>query len=246
VDDRLPPLPLEVEVVNDMVVEAVSQQVVRGGSFDGIGPQGVEGVMVRDEAPAPRAKEGPCELAKTVPAAVKGKRTKTVVVKTNGLGRTTTRKSMRNRGAAATPTMAKAQQRAAERNLEKGNPFTVLDPLSDSHLSHVASDSCVVFTPSAGTPIEALSLIRAKERAQAALAEAAFRKEQAELERARSAGEAEQPVLGDGEGNPPAVPPARSDLAVEAGAAPSTEMASTSTCPTQRASGGGGWWWETC
>jgi hypothetical protein len=113
----------------------------------------------------------------------------------------TTRKSMRNRGAAAIPTMEKAQQRAAERNLEKGNPFTVLDSLSDSHLSRVASDSCVVFTPSAGSPIEALSMIRAKERAQAALAEVAANREAAALAHAHAAGEAahaepeaEQPV----------------------------------------------------
>jgi hypothetical protein len=32
-----------------------------------------------------------------------------------------------------------------------------------------------VFTPTAGTPVEAISLIRAKERVQAALAEVAFR-----------------------------------------------------------------------
>ncbi|KAK1615152.1 hypothetical protein QYE76_020669 [Lolium multiflorum] len=92
---------------------------MRGGSFDGFSTQEVEEVTVRDTAPVPRAKERLCELAETMPAAAKGKCTKTVVVETNRPGRTSTRKSARNRGAAATPTMAKAQQRAVERNLEK-------------------------------------------------------------------------------------------------------------------------------
>jgi hypothetical protein len=42
----------------------------------------------------------------------------------------------------------------------------------------VASDCCFVFTPSAGTPAEALSLIRAKERLQGSLAAVARRQEQ--------------------------------------------------------------------
>jgi hypothetical protein len=56
--------------------------------------------------------------------------------------------------------------------------FSVLDLLPDSRLSSVISDSCIVFVPSAGSPGEALSLLRAKEKVQAALAEVALRKEQ--------------------------------------------------------------------
>jgi hypothetical protein len=69
-----------------------------------------------------------------------------------------------------------------ERNLnsDAGNPdsFSVLDLLPDSHLSSVISDSCIVFVPSAGSPGEVLSLLRAQEKVQAALAEVAMCKEQ--------------------------------------------------------------------
>jgi hypothetical protein len=112
------------------------------------------------------------------------------------------RKSSRNKGMAANkPILEKAQMRAAEKNLETGN-FTALDSLSDDHLLAVAADSCVVFTPAAGTPVEAISLIRAKERVQAALAEVAARKE-LELA-ARKAREAALPVSVEGEGHPAA------------------------------------------
>jgi hypothetical protein len=105
---------------------------------------------------------------------------------------TVIRKSSRYKGSAANkPAMERAKERAAERNLEKGNDFTVLDTYSDDHLTSVAADCCVVFTPSAGTPVEALSLIRAKERVQAALASVTRRQEIAkEEEAAREAREA--------------------------------------------------------
>jgi hypothetical protein len=113
-------------------------------------------------------------------------------------GAKTVRKSSRNKGLAANkPVMKKAQMRAAEKNLEIGN-FTALDSFSDDHLVSVAADSCVVFTPAAGTPVEAISLIRAKERVQAALAEVAARKEQEQV--ARAAREAAQPTSAEGEG----------------------------------------------
>jgi hypothetical protein len=75
--------------------------------------------------------------------------------------------------------MEKAQQLAADKNLEtvvtnkgvdKGTDFAVLDILPDSHLSSIVKDSCIVFSPSKGSPGEALSIVRAKERVQAALA----------------------------------------------------------------------------
>jgi hypothetical protein len=83
-----------------------------------------------------------------------------------------------------TSALARAQQLTAEKNLEgkttligkeKGNDFAVLDIFPDSHLSFVVTDSCMLFIPSAGEPGEALSIIRAKEKVQAALAETARR-----------------------------------------------------------------------
>jgi hypothetical protein len=118
---------------------------------------------VRGAAPVPKSKEAAIVLDKAAPVVVKGRRTKTVVVKASGAGQASTRKSARNRSASANPTMAKAQQCMAERNLEKGNSFTVLDSISDVHLWTIDSDSYVVFTPSASTPVEVLSLIRARD-----------------------------------------------------------------------------------
>jgi UDP-N-acetylglucosamine 2-epimerase len=87
---------------------------------------------------------------------------------------TAIRKSSTYKGSAANkPVMERAKERAAERNLKKGNDFIVLDTYSDDHLTSVVADCCVVFTQSAGTPVEALSLIRAKERVQVALASVA-------------------------------------------------------------------------
>jgi hypothetical protein len=90
---------------------------------------------------------------------------------------TPVRKSGRNQGAAAgTPILELAQRLAAEKNLEtnkakpKGNNSSALDILSDSHISSVVRDSCLLFHPRVGAPLEAISLIRAKEKAQEALA----------------------------------------------------------------------------
>jgi hypothetical protein len=102
---------------------------------------------------------------------------------------TAVRKSARNAAVApGTSALARAQQLTAEKNLEgksattttssgkeKGNDFAVLDIFPDSHLSSVVSDSCMLFIPSAGEPGEALSIIRAKEKVQAAIAETARR-----------------------------------------------------------------------
>jgi hypothetical protein len=136
-----------------------------------------------------------------VPSTARGRRTKTILVDDEGgsvSGAKSVRKSARHKGTTASkPVMERAQRRAAVKNLETGT-FTTLDSLSDDHLSSVAADSCVVFTPAAGTPVEAISLIREKERVQAALAAAAFRKEQ-ELA-ACAAREAAQPSSTGGEG----------------------------------------------
>ena len=94
-----------------------------------------------------------------------------------------TRKSARLHGpAAAMPSVEKAQHRAATRNLEltglpSSSPFSVLQDLSDSHLASVVHDVGLDFAVETGREAEVLSLIRAKEAAQAAIAEAVFRRE---------------------------------------------------------------------
>jgi hypothetical protein len=117
-------------------------------------------------------------------AVARGKRSKAVPVGA-------ARKSVRNKGDKATMSAVnKAKLRAAEKNLDKeidqGN-FTALDPFSNEHFIKVARDSSVMFVPSAGTPSEAVELIRAKEKAQAAIAMVA----------AREAREAEARAVGD-------------------------------------------------
>jgi hypothetical protein len=111
--------------------------------------------------------------------------------------------------------MEKARRLAAEKNLDKerGTDHVILDLHSDFHLSLVIHDSCVVFNPAAGTPGEILSMIRAKEQLQAALAvvrqqqeaAAASKAEAARLAAEREAGEAARavaPDLAGGEGSP--------------------------------------------
>jgi hypothetical protein len=92
----------------------------------------------------------------------------------------TVRKRSRTKAAGAgVPSMEKAKRLTAERNLDadSGTSFSALDSLLNSHCACVLEDSCLIFNPSFGTPSEALDLIRAKEKAQAALAEATARKE---------------------------------------------------------------------
>jgi hypothetical protein len=105
-------------------------------------------------------------------------------------------------GASSTSALEKAKRRTAERNLDSdaGRPdsFSVLDLLPESRLSSVISDSCIVFVPSAGSPGEALSLLKAKEKVQAALAEVALRKEQeAAVHAAREAAAAAMPATSE-------------------------------------------------
>jgi hypothetical protein len=86
----------------------------------------------------------------------------------------------------------------AEKSLDKerGMDHVILDLHSDSHLSSVIRDSYVVFNPAADTPGEILSMIRAKEQLQAALAnirqqqEAAAACKAARLAAEREVGEA--------------------------------------------------------
>ncbi|KAK1631884.1 hypothetical protein QYE76_006199 [Lolium multiflorum] len=153
-----------------------------------LGPQGLPVVTPALEVPA-------------VPATARGRRSKAVPVPTGTCSEAATttlaalRKSSRYKGASASkPVLEKAMERAAEKNLETGN-FVVLDHLSDSHFSTLASDCCIVFTPSAGTPAEALSMIRAKERLQGSLAAVARRQAQEATDGA--AREAAQPPATD-------------------------------------------------
>jgi hypothetical protein len=133
--------------------------------------EGVETLVVEEEL---RVQQGAPDAmvaleVPAVPATARARRSKAVPVPSSSTP-AALRKSSRHKGTTASkPVLEKAMERAAEKNLETGN-FVVLDHLPDSHLSSVASDCCFVFTPSAGTPAEALSLIRAKERLQGSLA----------------------------------------------------------------------------
>jgi hypothetical protein len=124
---------------------------------------------------------------------VRGKRTKVVTTETilaikDKPSGARARKSSRLKGpAAAASSMDKAKKMAAERNLDTAagkEDFSVLDLYSDVRLSSMIMDSCVVFVPSAGSPSEALSVLRAKEQVQAALAEVATRLEKEKESRA--------------------------------------------------------------
>jgi hypothetical protein len=124
---------------------------------------------------------------------------------------TATRKSARHGGGkTGTSTLVKAQRLAAEKNLEgkckeSGTSAEVLGFLSDSHLSEVILDSGMVFRPSAGTQAEAISIIRAKETVQAALAATARRLElEAEARSAQAQCEAMGASVGQaGDSDPP-------------------------------------------
>jgi hypothetical protein len=116
------------------------------------------------------------------------------------------RKSARHsNGASAVSVLEKAKLLAADKNLEnaktveKGTNFSVLDLLPDSHLTSVVKDSCVIFSPSVGSPGEALSIIRAKEQVQAALAATSRRlKLEAEAKKAAEAAAVSSPPVGLG------------------------------------------------
>jgi hypothetical protein len=117
------------------------------------------------------------------------------------------RKSGRIKGSLASlPAMEKAQRLTAEKNLETGNDFIILDSHSDEHIASVLLDSCVTFAPSAGTTCEALSLLRAKEKVQDALAKVAAEKDLAD-QVAREAAVVAQELSGTAGEAAPSVPP---------------------------------------
>jgi hypothetical protein len=81
---------------------------------------------------------------------------------------------------ASTPVLQRAQERTATKNLDptgKLDDFAILPKVSEPHLLEVTHDLGLAFTCESHSPQEALSLIRAKEEAQATLALAVFRKE---------------------------------------------------------------------
>ena len=103
----------------------------------------------------------------------------------------TLRKSDRRDGGSDGLMMDKATRRLEEKcnSAAKKNPkgtnldpiFAILQDIPDAHFLSVASDSCVLFPSSDGQAAEALSLIRANELAQAALASTRVRLEQEQL-----------------------------------------------------------------
>jgi hypothetical protein len=77
--------------------------------------------------------------------------------------------------------MQKAQHRTASKNLNHAGTFTRLAHLPDAQLSSVACDSGLTFMIETHSESNILSIMRAKEAAQALLAQAALRKEPAQV-----------------------------------------------------------------
>ena len=112
--------------------------------------------------------------------------------------------------AASVPVAERAQARTAAKNLYtagmRDHKFTVLHDLPDEHLVSVLHDFGLAFSVETGlwSEAEILSLVRAKEEAQASLAPAAFRKELT-ASRAAAAVTAATPCDRDGWGHPTVV-----------------------------------------
>jgi hypothetical protein len=85
------------------------------------------------------------------------------------------RRSSRIQGSDAEPVLQKAIRATAMKNASGMTPseaFVSFPAFSDAHFLEVASDSSLVFDSAFGSPWQVLSLVRAKEIAQALLAEA--------------------------------------------------------------------------
>jgi hypothetical protein len=83
------------------------------------------------------------------------------------------RTSTRGSGSSATPILEKAIQRAKDKTpctSKSVDNFAILQDIPDSSLLSVARDSCIVFPSAAGNPAPLLSMMRARELAQAELA----------------------------------------------------------------------------
>jgi hypothetical protein len=100
------------------------------------------------------------------------------------------RSSARGASSSATPILEKAIQRAKDKTPGTSKSienFAILQDIPDASLLAVARDSCVVFPSAAGNPAPLLSMLRARELAQAELvlardraAEEALKKKEAE------------------------------------------------------------------
>jgi hypothetical protein len=85
------------------------------------------------------------------------------------------RRSSRIQGSDAEPVLQKAIRATAMKNASGMTPseaFVSFPAFSDAHFLEVASDSSLVFDSAFGSPRQVISLVRAKEIAQALLAEA--------------------------------------------------------------------------
>jgi hypothetical protein len=95
------------------------------------------------------------------------------------LARAINRTSAKNATANASST---SQAKHASKKPYKGkpelSPFTVLTDSSPSHLLKVAQDSCIVFSSTAGSPRTLITVLQAREVAQAELACARLKAEQ--------------------------------------------------------------------
>ena len=126
-------------------------------------------------APRSLAVAVPIPNAKTTHVSKCFKTTSTSSSKTPGTPISETRRSVRGKGQDAEPILQKAVCRTAEKKgtHSPNSAFAMFPKLSDEHFLAVASSCNLVLDPSVSSPSQLLSLVRAKELAQAALAEAA-------------------------------------------------------------------------
>jgi hypothetical protein len=119
------------------------------------------------------------------------------------------RTSTRGSGSSATPILEKAIQRAKDKTpctSKSVDNFAILQDIPDSSLLSVARDSCIVFPSAAGNPAPLLSMMRARELAQAelalardkALAEAIQKKEAADKGEHKQPSDTSSPPVGFG------------------------------------------------
>jgi hypothetical protein len=115
-----------------------------------------------------------------------------------------TRKSLRGVGSASVPVLDKAIRMAEEK--DPGNHskslsgFAILQNSSDDHLLAVAAGSSIIFPSGAGNPAPILSLLRAKELAQAELALA---RDKIEAEQQRDKEQSQQETREEPQPSPP-------------------------------------------
>jgi hypothetical protein len=165
-------------------------------------------LAAREELPPRAASSVAADLEMGSTPVPKGKRTKTVPA-------TPARKSSRFHGQqAAMPVLERAQSHTAVKNLEDPGTvsvppsscldgFVVLKNCQDAHLASVAHNSGLAFSHEVGSMSDILSLVRAKEEAQEALASAAFHK----VELLRRAAEQDETAGADMVGVVSAQPP---------------------------------------